>query len=335
MPEADSRYYHSTQQGPTSVKNSDRGAFWSSDTHTVICVCDGVSSSRYSDKAATLAVKTVIDACSRENDWGNPALLADKWAQSAQDSVKQEYNSDGLCTLVLAIISGNSVWGIYAGDSLCLTLDLSGEMTLLTEPHRKSVVRMMNGKTVMQDGMPIFDKGLTQALGQPGPLHTDHFTVTLKPHMFLACFTDGVDETQLAQFLRRGAVNCETVAAFVKEAAVFTNDDATLFLYQSPPDAASLKLADEMVNYALLDPESRASLLEQFNLPLSDQLAGCVFVAFKAEDDDSRALRLARLLLNFNELKREIVVKMLDSAVSRRQAETSEAIRKKLVFWKS
>lgn len=334
MPEANTRYYQSTRQGPTSVKNSDRGAFWSSDTYAVICICDGVSSSRYSDKAATLAVKTVIDACSQENDWSNPALLADKWAQSAQDAVKQAYNSEGLCTLVLAIISGNSVWGIYAGDSLCLTLDLSGEMTLLTEPHRKSVVRMMNGKTVMQDGMPIFDKGLTQALGQPGPLHTDYFTVTLKSNMFLACLTDGVDETQLAQFLRRGAVNQATVTEFVKEAAVFTNDDATLFLYQSPPDAVSLKLADDMANYALLDPESRASLLEQFNLPLSEQLAGCLFAAFQAEDDEGRALRLARLLLNFNELKREMVIKMLDSAVSRRQVETSEAIKKKLVFWK-
>ncbi|MEQ1546000.1 protein phosphatase 2C domain-containing protein [Methyloglobulus sp.] len=335
MPETNEQLYQSTQQGPISVKNSDRGAFWSSDTHTVICVCDGVSSSRYSDKAAGLAVVTVIDACSQENDWSSPALLADKWAQSAQDAVKQTYNSDGLCTLVLAIISGNSVWGIYAGDSLCLTLDLSGEITLLTEPHRKSVVRMMNGKTVMQDGMPIFDKGLTQALGQPGLLHTDHFTVTLKPFMVVACFTDGVDETQLAQFLRRGAVNQETVAEFVKEAAVFTNDDATLVLYQSPPDAASLKLADDMANYALLDAESRASLLEQFNLPLSEQLAGCLFAAFKAEDDDSRALRLARLLLNFNELTREMAIKMLDSAVSRRQAETSEAIKKVLVFWKN
>jgi serine/threonine protein phosphatase PrpC len=335
MPEANKQLYQSTQQGPTSAKNSDRGAFWSSDTHTVICVCDGVSSSRYSGEAATLGVKTVIDACSQENDWSNPALLADKWAQSAHDAVKRTYNSDGLCTLVLAIISGNSVWGIYAGDSLCLTLDLSGEMTLLTEPHQKSVVRMMNGKTIMRDGMPIFDKGLTQALGQPGSLQTDHFTVTLKPNIFLACFTDGVAETQLAQFLRRGAVNQETVAEFVKEATAFTNDDATLFLYQSPPDAASLKLADDMANYALLDCESKESLIEQFNLPLSKQLAGCLFAAFQAECDEGRALRLARLLLNFNELKREMVIKMLDSAVSRRQAETSEAIKKVLVFWKN
>lgn len=194
MPEANKRHYQCTQQGPTSVKNSDRGAFWLSDTHTVICVCDGVSSSRFSDKAAILAVKTVIDACPQESDWSNPALLADQWAQSAHDAVKQAYHSEGLCTLVLAIIFESSVWGIYAGDSLCLTLDLSGEMTLLTEPHQKSVVRMMNGKTVMQDGMPIFDKGLTQALGQSGPLQTDHFTVTLKPNIFLACFSDGVDE---------------------------------------------------------------------------------------------------------------------------------------------
>lgn len=152
--------------------------------------------------------------------------------------------------------------------------------------------------------------------------------------MFLACFTDGVDENQLAKFLGRSSVNQETVAEFVKEAAVFTNDDATLFLYQFPPDAASLKLSDDMANYALLDSESRASLLEQFNLPLSEQLAGCLFAAFQVEDDDVRALRLARLLLNFNGLKREMVIKMLDSAVSRRQVETSEAIKKKLVFWK-
>jgi serine/threonine protein phosphatase PrpC len=335
MPETNTRYYQFTQQGPTSAKNSDRHGYYSSDTNTVICVCDGVSSSRYSDKAATLAVKTIIDACSQENDWSNPSLLVDKWAQAAHDAVKQTYNSEGLCTLVLAIISGSSLWGIYAGDSLCLTLDLSGEVMLLTKPHQKSVIRMMNGKTVMRDGMPIFDKGLTQALGQPGPLHTDHFTVTLKPNMFLACFTDGVDETQLAQFLRRGAVNQETVTEFVKEAAVFTNDDATLFLYRSPPDAASLKLADDMANYELFNPESRASLLERFNLPLSEKLAGCLFAAFKAEDDDSRALRLARLLLNLNELNRDMVIQMLDSAVSRRQAETSEAIKKVLVFWKN
>ncbi|MDD5630424.1 MAG: hypothetical protein PHI13_00135, partial [Methylococcales bacterium] len=249
-------------------------------------------------------------------------------------AVSQQFNQEGLSTLVLAIVSGTDVWGAYAGDSLCLLAPQMGETVCLTEPHQRSVLRMLNGKPVLRDGMPIFDKGLTQALGQPGPLHTDTFTAKLPPASWLACFTDGVDEHLLDNFLRNGVINTVTVEAFVAESARHTNDDATLVLFQSAPDTDRLQLADRMANYARFDSDTKDRLLGQFDRTLLAGHYADILAAYHTEDDDRRASQLARLLLTSGELEHQTAVGMLTEAVLRRQSETCQELKRALAFWR-
>jgi serine/threonine protein phosphatase PrpC len=334
MPKPTNRQYFYSQPGPKAIRNSDAGFIWSSDSHTVLCVCDGVSSSRYSAESSRLAIKVIADACAQQNDWADPLSLAEIWADHAHQAISQKYNYKGLSTIVLAIVSGTDVWGTYAGDSLCLLVPQTGEAVCLTEPHSRSVVRMQNGKTVLRDGMPIFDKGMTQALGQPGVLQTDGFTAKLPSATWLVCFSDGVDERLLVNFLKGSVINTETVSAFVGEAGKHTNDDATLVLFQSAPNADQLQLADRMANYANLDPVTRDMLLGQFDHTI--QIGQCtdILAAYQAEDDDRRASRLAGILLSSGELERQTAISMLTAAVMRKQSETCELLKRKLVFWR-
>jgi len=91
MPNLAKRQYQSSHQGPTSVKNSDVGFIWSLDRHTVLCVCDGVSSSRYSAESSWLAIKVVADAYAQQNDWTDPLSLAEIWADYAHQAVSQQF----------------------------------------------------------------------------------------------------------------------------------------------------------------------------------------------------------------------------------------------------
>lgn len=181
--------------------------------------------------------------------------------------------------------------------------------------------------------MPIFDKGLSQALGQPKPLDSDSFTATLVPNNYLACFTDGIEEKDMAQFLMQGQVNEATVTSFVKNSAISTNDDATLLLYQFPPDAAANQMAVDMQNYSTLSNEARTEMLGNFNLPITPELVAAIQQAFDIEGEDWNALRLVGLLIKSQAIEKNDLSKMLTTAIRRGQHKTGDKIKNALFLW--
>ena len=327
--------FQTSKPGSALQPNSDASAVWHSPEHMVLVVYDGVSRSLRGGTAARLVVDTILEACETQTDWSDPLAAAREWTGLAHDTVVRRCHGEGLCTLVLAVVSETTVRDTYAGDSSCLSISPTGDAKVLTKPHRGSVLRMQNGAPVFHNGMPIFDHGLTRAIGQLEPLEADEFHCSLSPGDWIACFSDGIDERRLELFVRQQPVTTDTVEAFVAECASHSRDDATLILFRPLALAPGLRheLGRELHRYRDLDDEARNSLIERLDHPLAGELVAEMFEAYHTEEDDGRACRLARLLIRQGALDRPAVIALLDKAVLRRQAGTCAALKRTLALW--
>lgn len=329
--------YQNSCQGATSVVNSDAMAVTECGGLVVAVVCDGVSSAPRASDAARLTVQTVMDACQRQLDWSDPLGLAEDWALAAHSLVADRFGHSGLCTLVLAIVGTDHLWGTHVGDSTCLVIRRGSGITRLTEPHRKGVLRRLNGQPVLLHGMPVFDQGLTRVIGQSTPLVPDRFEHVLTHGDWVACFTDGVEDEAVEDIVRQGQVTAEGVKMLVERCARNTNDDATLILLQSAETIDWDALLRGLADYARLDAEERECLigrLQDAPFGVAGATAGDgLLQAYAAECADGRAARLARLVLAAGRPERRAVEQMLDQAILRRQNTTARVLKAALSAW--
>jgi serine/threonine protein phosphatase PrpC len=317
--------------------NSDAMAVTECGGLVVAVVCDGVSSAPRASDAARLTVQIVMDACQRQLDWSDPLGLAEDWALAAHSLVADRFGHSGLCTLVLAIVGTDHLWGTHVGDSTCLVIRRGSGITRLTEPHRKGVLRRLNGQPVLLHGMPVFDQGLTRAIGQSDPLVPDRFEQVLTHGDWVACFTDGVEDEAVEDIVRQGQVTAEGVKMLVERCARNTNDDATLILLQSAETIDWDALLRGLADYARLDAEEREGLigrLQDAPFGAAGATAGDgLLQAYAAECADGRAARLARLVLAAGRPERRAVEQMLDQAILRRQNTTARVLKAALSAW--
>jgi hypothetical protein len=202
---------------------------------------------------------------------------------------------------VLVIVGEDSLWGVHVGDSTCAVVARGGGLTRLTEPHRKSVLRRLNGQPVLLHGMPVFDQGLTRVVGQAEPLVLDSFERALVRGDWVACFTDGVEEEGVEGIVRQGQVTAEGVKILVEQCARSTNDDATLILMQCAESIDWDSLLSRLTDYARLDSDQRERLIDRLQdapLAAAGATAGDgLLQAYAAQCADGRAAGLARLVL--------------------------------------
>jgi serine/threonine protein phosphatase PrpC len=329
--------FQATCQGATSVANSDASAVIGCGDRVLAVVCDGVSSAPRGGDAARLTVQAVMDACQHQEDWSDPLGLAEDWVLTAHASVAARFGHSGLCTLVLAIVGKDRLWGVHVGDSTCVIVGRGGGTNRLTEPHRRGVLRRLNGQPVVLHGMPVFDQFITRVVGQSEPLVLDGFEHALAHGDWVACFTDGVEEERVEGYVRHGQVTREGVKLLVEQCARSTDDDATLVLIQSAETIDWDSLLSRLADYARLDAEQREHLIDRLQdapLPGAGAEAGVgLRQAYAAEVTDGRAARLARLVLAAARPDHRTVEQMLDQALLRRQTLTARALKTALSAW--
>ncbi|MEU7827912.1 protein phosphatase 2C domain-containing protein [Nonomuraea sp. NPDC049129] len=102
-----------TDKGLRRSRNEDAMALLSTDTRTVVVVCDGVGSSPRADEASAAAVETACAALARgvstEEAFGLASRAVGKLATSVDDAPA--------CTYVSAVVEGGRITLAWAGDS--------------------------------------------------------------------------------------------------------------------------------------------------------------------------------------------------------------------------
>lgn len=220
-----------TCKGPNKERNGDfLGNITREEEGTLLVVCDGVSQSQYGADAAYHTVEILLEQANETKDWTKYGI-AGSWASEAHFTVEKKFKNRGLCTLVLVLITKNKLYGVYAGDSSCMIIKGSN-YKILTIPHIDSLPRIQNGKPVLDRyGSPVIDKGVTRAIGQKGALSFDTFQCGLESGIRIACFTDGIREYKLQNFLENKDIKKADLENFVNQEAKENDDDSTLILY--------------------------------------------------------------------------------------------------------
>jgi serine/threonine protein phosphatase PrpC len=137
---------------------------------SLLVVCDGVSSSPQGGEAAALACRTIEKrAGGFVSEEGTLNASLSGLVRHVHSTVRDTFGGEGICCLVAVIIDPTSSEFALAnvGDSPGY-LYWGGRMEELTQLHRVVRAKRLNNENVIIAGMPILEKGLTQAIGQMG-----------------------------------------------------------------------------------------------------------------------------------------------------------------------
>ncbi|MCP4407269.1 MAG: SpoIIE family protein phosphatase, partial [Gammaproteobacteria bacterium] len=231
----------------------------------VLVVCDGVSSSPSSAEGSRIACDAFLEYIKKNyytNALSNFEELVCNAIQIANDQIlAQHMPYKAMSTIAAAVVDpseqqiivgnvGDSpIYHIHdKGEEMCANLDI------------RLVPRMVGGETIVLDGMPVMDQGLTAALGTH---------ISIQPHVFvknyrrgdvLALCTDGVDKKAIITLLNDDAMNLnqDSIDEHLKTAARRLDDDSTLILlYLDQKDELRELDAELKVYLSLTDKQKR------------------------------------------------------------------------------
>lgn len=172
---------HFAQSRPGHPQTDDAFACLRTVDGLVAAVADGVGSAREGGEAARRTVRQLTDNyAARPATWHPERALRELASQLNsqlyQESQLRHGTSELACTLCAAVVAGNRLWIINAGDSTAW-LWRNGELRRLAEPH---VAAHSPG-------------ALTRALGFEPEVAPDVFSFSLADGDRLLLCTDGVD----------------------------------------------------------------------------------------------------------------------------------------------
>lgn len=249
--------------------NQDAHRFGWIGRYPVLVVCDGVSTSPFAARAATLACDVFMDDLAQQlpvRQAPLTTLLSAAVIQAHRRLLSEYASGQALCTLAAAVACPDSqnVCFINVGDApayfcqegkaeLCATLDIRAQ------------ARKQNGATVIKNGMPLMDYPLTACLGFPSPLYPHLVVRPAQPGAVVVVGSDGVDPRTVAEVFQVGPliINQALFDRIVQEAAHRNDDDATLVLLALGEDPALAALHQQLIGYEGLAREQRQALLDR------------------------------------------------------------------------
>ena len=265
-----------------------------------LVACDGISSSPNGGPAARIAADRFDEeAAALTGPPGSPEAWLRTAVERAQRRVEGAFQGGGQCCLVAAlVVPRDRTWTVASvGDSFAFFFD--GRALEQLNEHDVTVrARKRSGETVVADGRVVLDKGVTQAIGQPGDVRP-HITSGRyeEDGSFLCLTSDGVMGPWLEELLREaaGTLGQREVEDFALRMREVSEDDTTLVLLRLGRDPAYARLDARLEVYGSLPQEERRAVLDEAEarsyLP-TETLVACV----GEEADEPRALRIVTLL---------------------------------------
>jgi serine/threonine protein phosphatase PrpC len=224
-----------TDRGRQRTRNEDFVALGALPGIDVAVVCDGVSKSQQSDRAARAAATCMCEGLLKslsQNADGNTAELMRKMVQEADAAVRAlpadaaDQNEPAETTIVAGVRRGSELTLAWIGDSRAYWIDETGMRQLSTDHSWVNEVVAAGELTMEQALNHANAHGITRTLGGPGATGDDPSTLTLttgqdikNPGWLLLC-TDGFwDSHSSADHLATTVTNRLLHQGQVKDAA--------------------------------------------------------------------------------------------------------------------
>ncbi len=187
---------------------------------------------------------------------------------SAHAEIQERCHGAGLTSAVVAIGSGTAREMAVGSVGDCQAVLFDGtDAKLLIEPDRDAQVRRQNGTTAIVDGVPLIDRGLSQAIGQVGAaLQIATREVGYPDDGSALCLTsDGVRLGPLRQFLLDTPFEFDgdNVSAFCTHASETSSDDACLVIGVLEEPRGLVTLRAGLREFASLGAEARREVIRQ------------------------------------------------------------------------
>ena len=263
-------------------------------------VCDGVSASVHGADAAQTTCDSVLSWFERRwcGSTDPERLLAAALLAAHQQVCTQYPGGSALCTVVSALVVPDQQRFVVAhvGDSAAYRFH-AGELEKLTEDHSTTTPVRLNGRVVLQDGVPVMARELTRAVGQVGDFRPDVASHQYKEGDLLCLATDGVFETALARFVReegflRNPGNLGKFCAAMREKS---EDDTTLLILRLGCTPAHRNLARQLADYGTLDAANRDAFLADVEETAALD-AAAMAECLRMESDEDRAIRIVEVM---------------------------------------
>lgn len=225
-----------SDRGRHRARNEDAGAVAVDGPWSAIVVCDGVGTSRRSERASASASIAARDALLAAHGRGlGPAdqltwAVRSAGAAAAMVALEPVDTTDDAatptntntkppaCTLVAAVTDGRIISATSVGDSRAYWIPDDGEPLQLTSDDSFAAMMIANGKTAEQAARSPYAHVITAWLGENAPQVETSVVSTMidGPGWLLTC-SDGLwnyvaDPAQLAALIRQGAADASTLA---------------------------------------------------------------------------------------------------------------------------
>jgi protein phosphatase len=249
--------FHATHPGRVRQNNED--FIRTDDNLGIYLLADGIGGHNAGEVASALAVETVYEVV-RSNiahievegyfELIVHAIHAAHWEVQSKALSSMAFNRMGT-TLVVAVVRGNTVYIVHAGDSRCylfrqslpssptLLENENSTLTRLTRDHTVGDQLLANGIAFEQIPRKQFHT-LTQSIGCGNPPSPDFNTVELtQGDVLLICsdgLTDMLTDPEIAAILERKVATLDAVVADLVNAANAKGgrDNISVVLVKSP-----------------------------------------------------------------------------------------------------
>lgn len=298
--------------GKGELLNRDQVTTGTGTSFVYAILCDGVSHCSKGGEASNLAISMLTATLNTLNQLITSAIL-DQSIMHIHNALVEKYAGGGLSTLTLSVCLNNNTYIVKnIGDSPCYKLNEHNiaELITLRDDH-SSRPMMLNGKTIIQNGMTVMQVGLMQTIGQLTS-HKKLFIHTYEgEYQSGDCFlllSDGVDPVDAINFTKKFRYKenyQEKLDDFVIQASKKSKDDASFALIRMGYPISlqqAIDQIDDVLQFTLEDEKAWLITVKHFHF-FNEKVKALLSLAIinTIEADSSNKLKLQDWLVELSQ----------------------------------
>lgn len=222
--------------GPEKARCGDAAGGVRGEGYVAVAAADGVGTRACDHAASETAVRSFLDALTVGTDRHDQAIVVA--IQKASEQVHSK--GGGACrgmrsTLVVALwTGGDRAWVSSVGDSRAYRLARGQVEAQLLTTDDAGLERVPPSLRHLERGQPLYREGLTQAVGQAGPLDVEVRETAFLPGESLVLATDGMWGAPRFRDVLASCAALDLQDALDRWGGLRRDDDATLTVLRRP-----------------------------------------------------------------------------------------------------